>query len=82
MPGVEAGAPLGAPISETVTFDSATVLPDGRVATVFRYQVHTQDPADADGVVDYGWLVVWVESDGRWLIDEIAELSEEPMGLG
>lgn len=82
VPGGEANLPFGVPGSEAGGFDNATVLPDGRVATVFGYEFPTRDPADADGVTHYGWFVVWVESHGRWLIDEIAELSERPMPGG
>lgn len=55
-------------------FESAVVLADGRVATVFRYTVGSRN-----GPVYFGRLVVWVEQDGHWLIDEVAEISDRPV---
>jgi outer membrane protein assembly factor BamB len=55
------------------SFDSATLLADGRVGVTFTYNVANGDVA--------GWYVVFAEQDGYWLIDERLEiLPEERLG--
>lgn len=57
-------------------FDRAFVLPDGRIALVFRL---TYAPSGQAGeTIDSGHLVVWIEQDGRWLVDEVLNVIEEP----
>lgn len=53
------------------------VLADGRVAVVFRYP-GTAVTTEGEFDVEFGWLAVFAEDDGRWLVDELLELS--PLG--
>jgi hypothetical protein len=59
----------GAEMTIKETFE----LPDGRVAVIFRWQ-----RLDAE----YGYLVASVEQDGRWLVDELVEISPTGEGMG
>ncbi len=44
-------------------FQTATLLPDGRVAIL-------ADPSDPQIVQDFAMFVIFVEVDGRWVVDE------------
>ncbi|HEV2107152.1 MAG TPA: hypothetical protein VGR16_02725 [Thermomicrobiales bacterium] len=55
---------------EALDFEETRVLEDGRVGVLIRYND------------DYSRFVVFVEEDGRWLIDEIVEISSSGETLG
>lgn len=56
-------------------------LPDGRVAAVLRRPGSAVQGADTR-VVTYGYVVVFVADDGRWLVDELIEVSPSGDGVG
>lgn len=56
-----------------MTIKQTIALPDGRVAVVFSYQ---------GGDAVYGWLAVFAEQNGRWLVDELIEISPFGDSLG
>ncbi len=39
----------------------------------------TEGLDDADGLSKHGNLVVWAQVDGRWVIDEVLEVGEDPI---
>jgi outer membrane protein assembly factor BamB len=60
-------------VGTDMTLEGMTALPDGRVAAVFSYQ-----GTDAK----YGYLAVFAEQDGQWLVDELIEISPFGDGIG
>lgn len=58
--------------------DETIVLPDGRVAAIFRYEAGAVSDSGVE-TIEVGWIAVFVEEDGRWLVDELLEVS--PYGV-
>jgi outer membrane protein assembly factor BamB len=54
--------------------DQTVVLPDGRVAAIFRYEAGAVSDSGVE-TIEVGWLAVFVKEDGRWLVDELLEVT-------
>ena len=57
---------VGGPIDPDTIAAQSRVLPDGRIAVLRTFDVNP----------DYGQLIIFVEQDGHWLIDEFEEVTQ------
>lgn len=55
------------PVDPATVSEQSRILPDGRLAVLRTFS----------GNPDYGQLVIFIEQDGRWLIDEYAEVTPD-----